>query len=80
MARLKFKISLNILTFAQICPKQGRDSQNFVYFLTYVKKLTNVLSEKKNLKNVLFTKNLKIFLKFELKKVLSKKNTSFLKI
>jgi len=58
----------------------GRDSQNFAYFLSWEKKIKKVQSKKKILKNLLFTKNLKIFLIFALKMVLSTKLSHFLNV
>ena len=46
--------------------------------MSYVKKIKKFLSKKIILKNVLFTKNLMIFLIFLLKDALSKKKRTFL--
>jgi len=56
------------------------DSQNFAYFLSYVKIFKKVLSKKIFLKICYSQKNLKIFQIFSLKMVLSTKLRHFLNV
>ena len=58
----------------------GRDSQNFSYFLSEVKKLRKFSAKKIFLKICYSQKNLKIFLIFALKMVLRTKLRHFLNV